>query len=173
MSKLSVNSEVSPKCYANPKKFVAMTLSVLALASVTGCASVAAVDAAPDAANPACAQMMVALPDTIGDAQRRPTTSQATSAWGDPSQVVLRCGVEVPTPTSDPCVSVNDVDWVAHEDEKSKIWTLTTYGRTPATEVVLDPKVIPSSTVLASLSDAAAKIPAQKACVSVDKSEEL
>jgi len=150
-----------------------MAVSVIALASITGCSSVAAVDAAPDAANPSCAEMMVALPDAIGDAERRKTTSQATSAWGDPSQVILRCGVEVPTPTSDPCVSVNDVDWVAHEDEKTKIWTLTTYGRTPATEVVLDPNVIPSSTVLASLSDAAAKIPAQKACVSVEKSEEL
>ncbi len=148
-------------------------MAVVASSLLASCSSVAAVDAAPDASNPLCAEMMVVLPDAIGDAVRRPTTSQATSAWGDPSRVVLRCGVEVPTPTTDPCVSVNDVDWVAHEDDKSGIWTLTTYGRTPATEVVLDPNVIPSSTVLASLSDAAAKIPAQKACVSVDKSEEL
>ncbi|GAA1410657.1 hypothetical protein AUR04nite_12860 [Glutamicibacter uratoxydans] len=112
------------------------------------------------------------LPEVIGDAERRPTSSQATSAWGDPSQVVLRCGVEAPGPTTDPCVSVNNVDWVAHED-KSGIWTLTTYGRTPATEVVLDPNVIPSSTVLATLSDSASRIPAQKQCTSVEKAEKF
>ncbi|WP_313814420.1 DUF3515 family protein [Glutamicibacter sp.] len=140
--------------------------------TMASCASVASVDAAPDAANPACAEMMVVLPEVIGDAERRPTSSQATSAWGDPSQVVLRCGVEVPGPTTDPCVSVNNVDWVAHED-KSGIWTLTTYGRTPATEVVLDPTVIPSSTVLATLSDSASRIPAQKQCTSVEKDEKF
>ncbi|MEG2577747.1 MULTISPECIES: DUF3515 domain-containing protein [Micrococcaceae] len=145
----------------------------LLLPVLAGCASVASVDAAPDAANPLCAEMMVVLPEAIDDAERRSTTSQATSAWGDPSKVVLRCGVEVPGPTTDPCVSVNDVDWVANEDEESGIWTLTTYGRTPATEVVLDPNVIPSSTVLATLSDAAQKIPASKKCVSVDKSVSL
>jgi len=174
VSKISVTARLSPKLNPKVGRLTRNALiGALFLPLLAGCSSVAAVDAAPDAANPLCAEMMVVLPDTIGDADRRTTTSQATSAWGDPSKVVLRCGVQVPTPTSDPCVSVNDVDWVAHEDEKSGIWTLTTYGRTPATEVVLDPNVIPSSTVLASLSDAAAKIPAQKACVSVDKSAQL
>jgi len=174
VSKNSVTTRLSPKLNPKVGRFTRSALvGVLVLPLLAACSSVAAVDAAPDASNPLCAEMMVVLPDAIGDADRRSTTSQSTSAWGDPSKVVLRCGVEVPTPTTDPCVSVNDVDWVAHEDDKSGIWTLTTYGRTPATEVVLDPNVIPSSTVLASLSDAAAKIPAQKACVSVDKSEQL
>ena len=60
---------------------------------------------AKDAANPACAPMMVALPDTIGDAKLRKTNSQATAAWGDPSLVILRCGVNVPGPTTDRCVT--------------------------------------------------------------------
>ncbi|MGP5587355.1 DUF3515 domain-containing protein [Glutamicibacter ardleyensis] len=137
-----------------------------------GCASLAAVEPASDAGNPVCAEMMVILPQFIGDAERRSTNSQATATWGDPSQVVLRCGVEVPGPTTDPCVSVNEVDWIAHEGEDG-VWTLTTYGRTPATEVVLDPQVIPSSTVLASLSQAASRIPAQGACLSVEKNVDL
>ncbi|XKF78475.1 DUF3515 domain-containing protein [Glutamicibacter arilaitensis] len=139
---------------------------------LSACGSIAAVEPAADAGNPLCAEMMVILPDFIGDAERRSTNSQATSAWGDPSKVVLRCGVEVPGPTTDPCVSVNDVDWIAHEGDGG-VWTLTTYGRTPATEVVLDPQVIPSSTVLASLSQAASRIPAEGACVSVDKTVDL
>lgn len=119
-----------------------------------------------------CAEMMVILPEFVGDAERRGTNSQSTSVWGDPSKVVLRCGVEVPGPTTDPCVSVNDVDWIAREGDDG-VWTLTTYGRTPATEVVLDPQVIPSSTVLASLSQAASRIPAEGACLSVDKNVNL
>ena len=42
-------------------------------------------------------------------------TARRTAAWGDPSQVILRCGVNVPGPTTDRCVSVNDVDWVIKE----------------------------------------------------------
>lgn len=38
------------------------------------------VTAATDAANPACAPMMVALPDKIGDAALRKTNSRATAA---------------------------------------------------------------------------------------------
>ena len=117
---------------------------------------------------------MVVLPSEIGDAQQRKTTSQATSAWGNPSQVVLRCGVHAGGPTSDPCVSVNGVDWIAREDEKEDgIWNLTSYGRTPAVEITLDQNKIPSSTVLASVAEAVGKIPAQKQCTSVEKSEQL
>lgn len=143
-------------------------LSVAVAAAVTGLAlggCSPAVDVAPaaDAANPACAPMMVALPDAIGDARLRKTNSQATAAWGDPSLVVLRCGVNVPGPTTDRCVSVNSVDWVIKEG--NPVWTLTTYGREPATEILMDPNKISSATVLADLSGAAAKIKAGRKCV--------
>jgi|SRR5690242_14102997 hypothetical protein len=143
-------------------------LVVTAAAAVTGLAlggCSPAVDVAPaaDAANPACARMMVALPDAIGDARLRKTNSQATAAWGDPSLVVLRCGVNVPGPTTDRCVSVNDVDWVIKEG--NPVWTLTTYGREPATEILMDPNKISSATVLADLSGAAGKIKASRKCV--------
>jgi hypothetical protein len=107
--------------------------------------------------------MMVALPDSIGDAGLRKTNSQATAAWGDPSKVILRCGVNVPGPTTDRCVSVNDVDWVIKEG--NPVWTLTTFGREPATEILMDPNKISSATVLADLSAAAGKIKASRNCV--------
>ena len=124
-----------------------------------------AVDVAPakDAANAACAPMMLALPDSIGEAKLRKTNSQATAAWGDPSLVVLRCGVNVPGPTTDRCVSVNGVDWVIKEGHP--VWTLTTFGREPATEILMDPDKISSATVLAELGNAAAKVKATRNCV--------
>ena len=141
---------------------VAATAALAGL-SLGGCSPAVDVAPAADAANPACAPMMVALPDAIGDARLRKTNSQATAAWGDPSLVILRCGVNAPGPTTDRCVSVNNVDWVIKEG--NPVWTLTTYGREPATEILMDPNKISSATVLADLSGAAAKIKASRKCV--------
>jgi len=148
------------------KRFRPKTAALAAAASLlalSACSPAVDVKAAADAANPACAPMMVALPDAIGDAKLRKTNSQATAAWGEPSQVVLRCGVNVPGPTTDRCVSVNGVDWVIKEG--NPVWTLTTYGREPATEILMDPNVISSATVLADLAQAAGKIKALRHCV--------
>jgi hypothetical protein len=147
--------------------------SGVALLGITACSPAVDVTPAADAANPACAPMMVALPDAIGDAKLRKTNSQATAAWGDPSQVILRCGVNVPGPTTDRCVSVNGVDWVIKEADSA--WTLTTFGRKPATEILLtkDQETISSATVLADLSGAAAKIPATGNCVGQEDLQNL
>jgi hypothetical protein len=115
--------------------------------------------------------MMVALPDAMGDAKLRKTNSQATAAWGDPSQVILRCGVNVPGPTTDRCVTVNDIDWVIKEGDP--FWTLTTYGRNPATEILMNPDTISSATVLADLSTAAGKVPATRSCVGQEELQDL
>jgi hypothetical protein len=139
--------------------------------TVSACSPAVDVTAAKDAANPACAPMMVALPDAIGDAALRKTNSQATAAWGDPSQVVLRCGVNVPGPTTDRCVSVNGIDWVIKEGDP--VWTLTTFGRDPATEILMDPDKISSATVLADLSAPAGKIPATRNCVGQEDLQNL
>ena len=136
----------------------AVPFAVVALLLLTACGPSVTVAEAKDANNPACAPMMVALPDALADAKRRTTSSQATAAWGDPSVVILRCGVTAPGPTTDKCVSVNGVDWVMKEGDSH--WTLTTYGRNPATELLLSKNKIPSDTVLTEISAAAAKIPA-------------
>lgn len=146
-------------------------LCIVILFSLTGCSPAVDVASAKDSTNPACAPMMVALPDALAEAPLRDTTSQATAAWGDPSLVILRCGVNPPGPTTDRCVGVNDVDWVIKQG--SPIWTLTTYGRIPATEIVLDPNKIASSTVLAELSSAVSKIPQTKRCVGPADTVEL
>ena len=146
-----------------PRPGFAVPLATFSLLLLTACAPTVTIDEAKDASNPACAPMMVALPDSLADATRRTTSSQATAAWGDPSLVILRCGVTVPGPTTDKCVTVNGVDWVLKEGDPA--WTITSYGRDPATELVLDPNKIPSATVLAEVSTAAAKIPASGGCL--------
>lgn len=142
---------------------IAAPLAAASLLALTACAPSVTITAADDANNPACAPMMVALPDSLADAKRRTTTGQATAAWGEPSLVVLRCGVPVLGPTTDKCVTVNGVDWVLKQ--KDQTWTITTYGRNPATELVLKENTIPSDTVLTEISAAAAKIPATRSCV--------
>lgn len=148
---------------ALPRAVIALAPVTAVLVGLTGCTSVVDVDPAVDAANARCADVMIALPPSIAENEQRDTNSQATSAWGDPSKVVLRCGVDVPGPTTDPCVTVNDVDWVLREGEPA--WTATTYGRDPAVEVLFDPDEVASSTVLVELGGAVSRVGQERACV--------
>ncbi|MFD1212663.1 DUF3515 family protein [Arthrobacter sp. GCM10027362] len=142
-------------------------LGALVLAGTAACSPAVTVEAAPDAADPGCAPMMVMLPQFVADAPKRETTSQGTAAWGNPSRVILRCGVPAPGPTTDRCVTVNGVDWVLRQQDKGTAWTATTYGRNPATELVFDPDQVAESTVLVDLAGAAARIPQTSKCLSV------
>lgn len=150
---------------------LAVPAATLASLALVACSPVIDVTPAKDSANAACAPMMVALPDSIGEAKLRKTNSQGTAAWGDPSVVILRCGVNVPGPTTDRCVSVNGIDWVIKEG--NPVWTLTTFGREPATEILLDPDKINSATVLADLSASASKIPSNRGCVGQEELQNL
>ncbi|GIG37408.1 DUF3515 family protein [Cellulomonas pakistanensis] len=104
----------------------ALTSAGLALAAAPllgGCASTVGVAVAPDAANPACARVVLALPESLGDGlDERRTTSQATWAWGEGADpVTLRCGVEVPGPTTEQCVTMEtaagtSIDWLVRAD---------------------------------------------------------
>lgn len=116
---------------------LALVLAAAALA-LTGCASTVSLDPAADANNPGCAEISVRLPDSVADKDRRQTDAQATGAWGDPAAVLLRCGVPPIGPTTKPCVDVSGVDWVLMSDPAAKQVVYQTFGRTPATEVVID-----------------------------------
>ncbi len=153
---------------ASPTRARATLLSVLILTGgggLAGCGGpVADVEPAPEATHPVCAEAMVALPDQVAGFDRRETDSQATAVWGTPSAVVLRCGVPTPGPTTEHCVTANGIDWVTRDDESH--WTLTTYGRTPAVEVVFDDTRAASSSVMVDLASAVGRIPASGACTS-------
>lgn len=141
-------------------------LAALALATTACGARTATVEAAPNAADPACAPAMVAMPDELADLALRPTDSQATAVWGDPAAVVLRCGVPSPGPTTDRCLRVDEVDWVVRDEEEN--WRITTYGRTPAVEVLFAKERASSDSVMTGLSSAVAQIPATGGCVNLE-----
>ena len=57
------------------------------------------------------------LPDTVSTLPQRETNAQGTGAWGEPADIVLRCGVPVPDPTSSlPCDTVDGIDWLLKSD---------------------------------------------------------
>ena len=121
-------------------------LAVSAAATLAGCAGpTIGVEAAPDAANPDCASVMLALPESLADdLDKAQTTSQATAAWGEPgAAVTLRCGVTPPGPSPD-CQRVESasgtVDWIVVTDDAGT-WRFTTYGREPAVEVLVPPAI--------------------------------
>ena len=140
-------------------------LTAIALGATACTGRVATVEAAPHAADPACAPAMVAMPDALGDLDLRPTDSQATAVWGDPAAVVLRCGAEVPGPTTDRCIPVDGIDWVIRDEDEN--WRITTYGRDPAVEVLFGKDQASSDTVMVGLSSAVAQIEPSGGCVGV------
>jgi hypothetical protein len=104
---------------------------------LTGCSPIVALDPAPHANDPACADVIVRLPDTLENLPRRETNAQATGAWGDPAEILLRCGVAVPTASDLPCVETDGFQWL-RDDSKAPTYVFTSYGRTPAVAIVID-----------------------------------
>lgn len=151
---------------ATPRPARALVAAAGLAAVLAGCAPAVTVDPAENAADPGCAPAMLAMPEAVGEHAQRETTSQATTAYGDPTAAVVRCGIVPPGPTTDVCSSVNDVDWLIRQDEEEgSRWTATTYGRDPAVEVVFDGTAVPSSTLLVELGSAVERIPAGRGCL--------
>ena len=105
---------------------------------LAGCAPTQHLEPAAAANDPQCAEVMVRLPDAILTLPHRETDAQSTAAWGDPTSVILRCGVKVPIVSSLPCVDVTPggVYWL-RDDSDPAFWTFTTYGRDPAIAVTV------------------------------------
>jgi hypothetical protein len=131
---------------------------------LTGCAAAVPMQPATDAVNPDCANVIVHLPETVAEQPSRETNAQATGAWGDPSAVLLTCGVEVPGPTTLPCLNINGIDWI-EDDSDAPRYRYTTYGREPATEVFIDSELVSGTTTLVDLADAVAYVPATSQCL--------
>jgi hypothetical protein len=154
-----------------------LTTALIALGVVlatAGCSQAVPMDAASEAESADCAAVSVRLPDvlasgTSAEQAERETNAQATGAWGSPASVLLRCGVAPPGPTTDRCVSVDGVDWVIDESDAPR-YRFTTYGRTPAVEVLVDNDVVSGTTVIAELSPAVTVIPATGECTTTGTS---
>jgi hypothetical protein len=130
---------------------------------LAGCSPIVTLIAAPQATAIGCAAVIVRLPDRIPvrtadrvlAEDKRETDAQGTAAWGEPVRISLRCGVTAGTPSSQ-CVTFDKVDWKVHSTRSTAgkpQYALTTYGRTPAVQVVLDAG-LPSDQVMPPISDA-------------------
>lgn len=146
---------------------LAATLAVFGSLALAGCTQAVAFDAGESASDPDCAAVSVRLPDAVAGLAERETNAQGTGAWGNPAAVLLRCGVEPLGPTTDRCVSVDGVDWVIDESDAPN-YRFTTYGRTPAVEVLVDNDTVSGTTAISDLSGAVSVIPPEDGCVSVD-----
>ena len=139
--------------------------SVIVLA---GCGTTVALEPAPGANDPHCADVTVRLPATVGGQERRWTDAQATGAWGTPATVILTCGVEPPGPSTLPCQTVEGVDWII-DDAEAPHYRATTFGRTPAVEVYLDGDIVPPADVLDGLSRIVSLLPADDGVTCTDR----
>lgn len=120
----------------------AALLSGVVLFGVSACTAPVVIDPAPYAADPQCASIMLGIPHEVGGLSLRPTSSQATAAYGTSAIITVRCGVEPPGPSTDRCVAIDtpaaSQDWLVTENDTS--WIAVAFGRSPATEIVV-PKI--------------------------------
>jgi len=95
---------------------------------------------------------------TVGGQPRQETSasSDAVRAWGDPP-IIARCGLAPIGPTTDQCLQVSGVDWVAHRLTDGV--RFTTYGRAPAIEVLVPAAYQPEPLLLPAFGAAASAIP--------------
>lgn len=107
-----------------------------ALVALAGCSAVVSMTPAAEFANdPECAEAIVRMPEAISSYELRQTNAQATAAWGEPTVVLLYCGVPVPQASDLPCVEIEGVFWLREEVPAGLAYT--TYGRDPAIRVVV------------------------------------
>ncbi|MDR6691126.1 hypothetical protein J2X55_002038 [Microbacterium sp. 1154] len=133
-------------------RLLALLAAAALLPGLAACSTTVAMQPAKDANNPACAEITSRLPKTISGQERRWTDAQSTGAWGDPSAILMTCGLETPGPSTLPCRAFDGVDWLVDESQASENrYTLTTFGRSPAIQVYLDYQAASSADVAQAL----------------------
>ncbi|WES65191.1 DUF3515 family protein [Microbacter sp. GSS18] len=145
------------------RRLIAIASAGALTAGLAACSSTVPMEPASNANDPACADVIVRLPDAVDGQPRRWTDAQATGAWGDPASVLLTCGLEPPAPSTLRCITLGGVDWLVDESESPR-FRLTTYGRSPAVEVYLDNEVVSPNVVLDTLSVSVGTLPEIGAC---------
>ncbi|MCU1509196.1 MAG: hypothetical protein JWR53_1892 [Glaciihabitans sp.] len=136
----------------------------LMLLVLCGCTPTIPLQPAADATNPKCASVIVHLPATVAGLSSRQTNAQSTAAYGDPTRILLHCGVAVPDPTAAlPCVTVEGIDWL-RDDSGDPNFVFTTYGRNPAVQLVVNDKAS-STGALTDVAVAVGTIPSTRKCI--------
>jgi hypothetical protein len=131
--------------------------AALLVGGMCGCSSTKVTDPAL-AGSAACRAVAAQWPRTVGGQPLSPTSSSsvAVRAWGDPA-IIARCGLPAIGPTTDQCLQVSGIDWVAHR--LSDGVRFTTYGRSPAIEVLVPSEYEPEPLLLPAFGKAVSAIP--------------
>lgn len=145
------------------KTLATLAATVVFAIAMSGCSPTVNLEAAPNANDPGCAEVIVRLPDEIDGHQKRTTNAQATGSWGEPSVVILRCGIEPVEASTLTCVSAGEVDWLVDDSQKPS-FRFITFGRNPATEVIVDSTAIAGVTALETLAGAIQNSEPTKTC---------
>jgi len=143
-------------------KFLKLGLLVLPL-MMTGCSATVHLEPARDANSVTCANLLVRLPETVGELSQRSTDAQATSAWGDPAGVIFRCGLPEVTVSELKCVTEEGVDWLV-DPTNAPNYRFITFGRNPASEVIIDSTKAVGVTVLDDLASTIKNQPSSANC---------
>ncbi|MGN8050836.1 DUF3515 family protein [Curtobacterium sp. 22159] len=139
------------------RKIAIVGVLVTLAAGLTGCTNAVAMAPAPSANAAACAAAQVRLPETVDTKfALRNTNAQSTAAWGDPEVALYHCGVAVPTVSDLPCFSLSGVDWI--RDDRGDRIVYTTFGRSPAVQVVID-STKTTNQVVQDVTDAVSTLP--------------
>ena len=131
--------------------------AALLVGMLSGCSSIDVADPV-GAGSALCRSAAAGWPTTVGGQQLRATSSSsaAVRAWGDPA-IIACCGLPAIGPTTDTCLDVSGVDWVAHQLTDGV--RFTTYGRSPAIEVLVPSAYSPEPLLLPAFGKAASAIP--------------
>lgn len=147
----------------NKMRLWAIGFAAAATLATSGCASNVSLEPAELANDPACAEVSVRLPESIAEHDKRVTDAQATGAYGEPVAVIVRCGLPGVTVSNLRCVSTSGVDWLVDEAEAPS-YRFISFGRTPATEVIVDSEKAVGVSTLDAIAPAIKSIPATANC---------
>lgn len=147
----------------NARRLLGIASLAASLLALTACTPTVSLDPAPAANTYRCAEIAVRLPDSLGGLSRRQTDAQSTAAWGNPTGVIVRCGLTSPAVSTQRCLTVDGIDWLM-DDSKAPTYRFLTYGRSPATEVIIDSRKAGGDVVLSDVADAIGVIPATRHC---------
>jgi hypothetical protein len=146
------------------KFLIRATILLLIAPVLSGCVATVVLTPADDANNPNCAEVIVRLPQETSTLAKRSTNSQSTAAWGSPVAVTLRCGLDPVMVSELPCVTAGGIDWIVDESAKPN-YRFVSFGRTPATEIIIDSEKVSGATVLEDLGQAVQFTPSTKKCL--------
>jgi hypothetical protein len=145
----------------------ALAVALLLGVALAGCSDDDASDLAPapGGGSPACAEVLERVPAKVLDRERETQQAVGVAAWGDPP-VVLQCGVDLPEgPTSDPCLTVDGVDWLLQNpDDEDAAATFVAYGRDPGVRVTVPGDRQQATGALVDLAPAVSSLASSKRC---------